>query len=44
MDDFLLFDKACGKCLGWMGIGVGYDGFGEDEREIKEIYRLFRDE
>ena len=25
--------------VGW--VVIGYDGFGEDEREIKEIYRLF---
>ena len=25
-DDFPLFDKACGKCLGWMGSEQGMRG------------------
>lgn len=42
--DFPLFDKAWGKCCGWMSSEVGYEGLREDERVIKEIYGLFRGE
>lgn len=29
----------------WVGrVAIGYEGFGENEREIKEIYRLFRED
>ena len=39
---FYLIRRVENVVVEW--VWIGYDGFCEDEREIKEIYRLFRED